>query len=146
MIVNLSDADKEMAELFRLAWEVGKSWKCDWPNHKAQEHQEDETWARWNLDYVYGDQVSLVGPNKKRKFMKEGLIYINVYTPLGAGLVSARNASQVAVFAYEGQRTPSDVWFRDVRIESEGHGHGGGKNKSWWTTLVVAKFIYEHLR
>jgi len=145
MITSMSQADKEMAELFRVAWEETAGYLCDWPNSKARDHQESETWARWTLDYATGDQVTLGGKNK-RKFNKSGLIYVNVFTPLGAGLASARDASQIALFAYEGQRTPSDVWFRRVRIESEGHGHGSGKNKSWWTTLVVAEFTYEHLR
>jgi len=146
MITNLSDADREMAEIFRQAWEIGAGYKCDWPNLKVEDHLADETWARWNLDYLGGGQVSLVGAAGQRKFSKKGLIYINVFTPLGGGLASARDASQIALFAYEGQRTPSDVWFRDVRIASEGHGQGSGRNKSWWTTLVVADFIYEHLR
>lgn len=145
MITNLSDADEEMAELFRQAWEVEAGYKCDWPNHKSADHQEDETWARWALDYVAGDQTSF-GKTGQRKFEKVGLIYIDVFTPLGMGLKNARDAAQVALFAYEGKRTPSDVWFRNVRIDSEGHGRGGGREKSWWTTTVVAEFIYEHLR
>jgi hypothetical protein len=146
MITNMSEADSEMAELFRQAWEVTAGYKCDWPNIKVADHLAGETWARWNLDYFDGRQVSLVGPDRQRKFSKEGLIFINVFTPLGAGLNNARDASQIALFAYEGKRTPSDVWFRDVRIASEGHGQGSGRNKSWWTTLVVARFTYEHLR
>lgn len=145
MIVNLSDADREMAELFRVAWEVTAGYDCEWPNHKALDPGEDDTWARWNLDYAGGRQ-STFAKNGQRKFEKTGLVYVNVFTPLGAGLADARDASQIAIFAYEGKRTPSDVWFRNVRIESEGHGRGGGRNKSWWTTLVVAEFTYEHLR
>lgn len=145
MITNLSDADREMAELFRQAWEVTAGYVCDWPNTKTQEHDETDTWARWALDYVDGRQASLAGTGQ-RKFSKMGLIYVNVFTPLGGGLASARDAAQIAIFAYEGQRTPSDVWFRNVRIESEGHGQGTGRNKSWWTTLVVAEFTYDHLR
>lgn len=145
MITNLSDADKEMAELFRVAWEVNGGYVCDWPNAKVNEHDEGDIWARWALDYVSGGQNTM-GPSGSRKFEKVGLIYITVFTPLGGGLAQARNASQIAIFAYEGQRTPSDVWFRDVRIESEGHGQGSGGKKSWWETLVVARFTYEHLR
>lgn len=146
MITKLSDADKEMADLFRQAWEVSAGYKTEWPNMKANINPDDgDTWARWNLDYVGGGQSSM-GKTGQRKFEKRGLIYVTVYTPLGAGLASARDASQVAIFAYEGKRTPSDVWFRNVRIESEGHGKGTGGNKSWWTTLVVAEFSYEHLR
>ena len=145
MIINLSQADEEMAELFRQAWEVTAGYRCDWPNQKVLEHAGDETWARWALDYVMGSQTTMA-PKGQRKFQKEGLVFVNVFTPLGAGLKSARDAAQIAVFAYEGQRTPSDVWFRDVRIESEGHGEGGGGSKSWWTTQVVARFTYEHLR
>lgn len=145
MITNLSDADKEMAELFRQAWEVTAGYVCDWPNAKSADHEEDEIWARWALDYAVGNQTTMAGTGY-RKFMKEGLIYIDVFTPLGGGLAQARDAAQIAIFAYEGNRTPSDVWFRDVRIESEGHGQGSGRNKSWWTTQVVARFTYEHLR
>lgn len=145
MITNLSDADREMADLFRQAWEVTAGKSCDWPNMKTDDHSEGDTWARWTLDYVAGRQATMA-PTNQRKFNKQGLIYITVYTPLGGGLAQARDASQIALFAYEGQRTPSDVWFRNVRIESEGHGQGTGRNKSWWTTLVVAEFIYEHLR
>lgn len=145
MITDMSQADKEMAELFRVPWEVTKGYICEWPNHKALDPAEDDIWARWNVDYVTGGQVTMAGPGQ-RKFRKGGLIYVNVYSPLGGGLTQARDASQVALFAYEGQRTPGDVWFRNVRIESEGHGRGTGGNKSWWTTVVVAEFIYEHLR
>ena len=145
MITNLSQADVEMAELFRIPWEVVANRVCEWPNHKEQEHQEDAIWARWTLDYAAGRQATF-GATGQRKFSKSGLIYINVYTPLGGGLIQARDAAQIAIFAYEGQRTPSDVWFRNVRIDSEGHGRGSGGNKSWWTTVVIAEFIYEHLR
>lgn len=145
MITKMSDADQEMAELFRVAWEVTNGYKCDWPNHKSQDHAETEVWARWARDYLSGFQVSMGGTGG-RKFTKDGLIYINVFTPLGGGLISATDAAQIAIDAYEGKRTPGDVWFRDVRIESEGHGRGSGKDKSWWTTTVVARFTYEYLR
>jgi hypothetical protein len=145
MIETMAQADEEMGELFRQAWEVEKGYICDWPNAKAATHAADEPWARWNLDYVGGRQLTFAKPGA-RKFTKQGLIYINVFSPLGVGLGDAREASEVAIKAYEGKRTPGDVWFRNVRIESEGHGHGGGRNKSWWTTLVVAEFTYDHLR
>lgn len=145
MIETMAQADDEMAQLFRVPWEEVAGYVCDWPNHKANDPGENDTWARWTLDYADGRQRTY-GKTGERKFSKAGLIYINVYTPLGAGLGSARDASEIAIKAYEGKRSPSDVWFRNVRIESEGHGHGGGRNKSWWTTLVVAEFYYEHLR
>jgi len=145
MITDMAQADKEMAELFRQAWVVTAGYPCEWPNHKAITVAEDDIWARWNVDYVAGRQTTMA-PRGQRKFSKSGLIYVNVFSPLGGGLAQAREASQVALFAYEGQKTPGDVWFRNVRIESEGHGRGTGGNKSWWTTLVVAEFTYEHLR
>jgi hypothetical protein len=145
MITSMAQADKEMAELFRQAWEVQNNYKCDWPNAKVQQHLENEVWARWALDYVGGGQATM-GKTGGRKFTKTGLIFVTVFTPLGAGLASAREASEIAIAAYEGQRTPGDVWFRNVRIESEGHGQGSGRMKSWWTTEVVAEFTYDYLR
>jgi hypothetical protein len=145
MITSMAQADKEMADLFRQSWEVGAGFKCDWPNHKTEEHAEDETWARWALDYFGGRQVTMA-KKTQRKFNRQGLIFVTVFTPLGGGLASARSAAEIAINTYEGERTPGDVWFRNVRIESEGHGQGSGRNKSWWTTEVVAEFIYEQLR
>jgi hypothetical protein len=145
MITSMAQADKEMAELFRQAWVVTAGYKCEWPNHKEIEHAANEIWARWHIDYTGGGQETLGAPGHRR-FTKTGLIYIDVYTPLGTGLASAREASEIAIAAYEGKRTPNDVWFRNVRIETEGHGHGTGKNKAWWTTLVIAEFTYDYLR
>lgn len=145
MIKDMAEADKEMAELFRQKWVVQNQYPCDWPNHKSGEYEEDETWARWSLDYAAGGQSSLSGVGK-RKFYKSGLIYVFVFTPLGTGLAKAREDAQIAIDSYEGKRTPGDVWFRNVRIDSEGHGKGGGGNKSWWTTTVVAEFTYDYLR
>ncbi len=145
MITTMSEADKEMAELFRQAWEVTAGYVTEWPNSKTTEHLDTDIWARWALDYAAGRQRTL-GAAGNRKFEKAGLIYVTVFTPLGAGLANARDASEIAIAAYEGKRTPGDVWFRNVRIDSEGHGRGGGGNKSWWTTVVVAEFTYEHLR
>lgn len=145
MITSMSQADKEMAALFRQAWEVTAGYKCDWPNIKTEEHLESETWARWALDYFGGRQVTMA-KKTERKFNRQGLIFVTVFTPLGGGLASARSASEIAINTYEGERTPGDVWFRNVRIESEGHGQGSGRNKSWWTTEVIAEFIYEQLR
>lgn len=145
MITDMAQADKEMAELFRQEWVVTKGYSCDWPNHKAGDYSEDEIWARWSLDYVGGRQSSMGGVSN-RKFQKTGLIYMFVFVPLGTGLTAVREASQVAIDAYEGKRTPGDVWFRNVRIDSEGHGKGGGGNKSWWMTTVLAEFTYDYLR
>lgn len=145
MISNMAQADKEMADLFRKKWETENSLICDWPNRKVAEHGQDDTWARWSLDYAFSEQSSF-GPKGHRKVYKEGIIYINVFTPLGAGLSNARKFAQIAVDAYELQRTPNDVWFRSVQIASEGRGRGSGRDKSWWTTLVTARFQYEYLR
>lgn len=145
MITSMAQADKEMAELFRVPWEVTAGYVCDWPNHKSPEHEETDIWARWALDYAAGRQTTLAAAGS-RKFSKQGIVFVTVYTPLGLGLGNARDAAEIAIKAYEGQRTPGDVWFRNVRIESEGHGRGTGRNKSWWTTLVAAEFTYEHLR
>ena len=145
MITTMAQADKEMAELFRVPWEVTAGYVCDWPNAKNVEHEATDTWARWALDYASGRQTTFAKVGE-RKFEKMGLVYVTVLTPMGAGLTNARTASEIAVAAYEGKRTPGGVTFRNVRIESEGHGQGTGRNKSWWTTLVVAEFNYEHLR
>lgn len=145
MILTMTQADEEMAALFRQAWEVTAGYPCLWPNSKAAGIDKEKIWAHWSVTYTGGRQLSF-GPVGRRKFEKTGSVVIVVFTPYGKGQSNARGIAEIALGAYEGKRTPGGVVFRDVRIDTEGQGQTETGSTGWWATAVVAPFNYETLR
>lgn len=143
MITDHHVAADEMADLFRVPWAaLGRV--CQWPNLALDaKPAETATWARWTLIHADGGQNTLAGVQGRSRHGKSGAVMVEIFTPLGKGVKLAYDAAQVAINAYEGKRTPSDVWFRNVRISDEGQGRGG--ESAWWSTTVVADFTYDNL-
>lgn len=144
MITSMAQADREMAELFRQAWEVEANLPAVYPNSNAGVPKA-ETWAHWGISYTGGGQRSF-GPKGRRKFEKTGSVVITVFSPLGKGSSFGRDKAAIALEAYEGKSTPGGVVFRDCRIETEGEGSVDGSNSAWWATVVLAEFNYFYLR
>lgn len=140
-VANHWTAADEMLDRFLVPWKaLGRT--VEVPNLDFTKPADTATWARWTLIHGEGGQRTLAGATGRSRFGKGGEVWVTVFTPLGAGLKVALEAAQVAIDAYEGKRTPSDVWFRNVRIEDEGQGRGG--DAAWWSTRVVADFTYDN--
>jgi hypothetical protein len=141
MIVEHADAVEEMLALFKAVAD-GQGWSVEWPNTEFAKPALTATWARWSIQYVTGGQASF-GETGNAMFTNTGFVMVELKTPLGSGIRSAYLAAKRAKDAYEGKRTPSDVWFRDVRIVDQPDGRGGADG--WWTTVVLADFTYDNL-
>lgn len=142
MITDHYQAADEILELFNAPWGA-LGHVIEVPNMRFDPPAETAIWARWTLIHADGGQNTLAGAEGRSRFGKSGAVMIEVFTPLGGGLKVAYDAAQVAVNAYEGKRTASDVWFRNVRIVDDGRGRGG--DKAWWSTVVVADFTYDNI-
>lgn len=143
MITDHYQAADEMVDLFRVPW-VALGRVVQWPNQALDaKPSETATWARWTLIHADGGQNTLAGAVGRSRFGKSGAVMVEIFTPLGTGTKVAYDAAQVALNAYEGKRTSSDVWFRNVRITNEGQGRGG--ESAWWSTTVVADFNYDNI-
>lgn len=144
MIDDHWQAADEVADLFRVvAAAQVPAWPVAWPNMDFDKPGPAVTWARWTLNHVAGQQRTLAGTDGLSRYDKTGFVAIEIFTPLGKGVKLAYSAAQVALSAYEGKRTPSDVWFRNARIADDGEGQGG--DKGWWSTLVLVDFTYDNL-
>lgn len=142
MITDHYQAADEMAELFRVPW-LGAGHTAEWPNMRFDKPADSATWARWTLNHATGGQNTLAGTDGRARHGKGGFVMVELFTPLGKGVKLAYDAAQIAINAYEGKKTPSDVWFRNVRIADDGQGQGG--EKAWWSTVVIADFTYDNL-
>lgn len=141
MITDHYVAADEMVDLFLAA--VAGAFPIEWPNTKFTKPDATDTWARWSITHGAGGQATLAGATGRSRFNKGGAVHIEVFTPLGEGLKVAYDAAQIAVNAYEGKRTPSGVWFRNVRIDDNGQGRGG--DSGWWCSVVVAEYEYQNI-
>jgi hypothetical protein len=100
----------------------------------------EEPWARVTIRHVAGGQATLLGDAQVTRFTASGIITIQVFYPLKrGGLSNARSLAKVAKSAYEGKSTPSNVWFRNVRIVEV------GPDGPWYNVNVLANFEYDEL-
>ncbi len=74
------------------------------------------------------------------RWNRKGLVFVQVFTKTGNGLVLSDKLTKICVDAFEGQTTPSGVWFRNVRSNEV------GANGSWYQVNVIAEFEYDELK
>lgn len=76
----------------------------------------DEVWARIRFEHYSRGQGSLANVEGKRRWASAGICTIELNFPYGKGAKDPYETAEDVCRLYEGKRTPSDVWFRDVRI------------------------------
>ena len=108
------------------------------------------TWARPTVQHFTGNQDSLIGglvgdigepdrPNVRR-YRRGGVFTAQIFVPIGKGLVEGYELSNLVSDAFEGTSTPSDVWFRNVRLREI------GPDGEWFQTNVLADFEYTEIK
>lgn len=141
----MATAVSEMEAKFRAAWSPRLA---DYPNQDFTLPAHSVVWARWRCQHVNGNQSSLATVNGKRRWARTGNVIVQVFTPLNASELSAYDTGEVVVGAYEGKRTPSGVWFRNVRIIEINRDIDGGISanvSSWIQRNVYADFLYDQI-
>ena len=143
MYANVETAAKEICQLFVDAWkENGVSLPAAFPNSKFKlsDMNASSMWARWSLQHAIRDQATLANVDGKRRWRSSGLVTVETYTAIGKGVIAPYQAAQKVVNAYEGQRTPGDAWFRNVRMIEIGE-----TSELWFRIDVYADFEYDIL-
>lgn len=146
---SIATAMREMQALFSAVWAPRDGALIDWPNSKFTiPGDKSLVWARWRVQHELFGQNSLANVNGQRKFGREGTLYIQLFFPLNAGVIDAYNFAEDVVKAYEGKRTASDVWFRNVRINEalrDSIAEGSEPTDLWMQFLVIADFLYDQI-
>lgn len=136
--LTIIEATKEICDKFVQVW----PYTCHYPNMDFKVPAKSEIWARWQIQYNWGGQGSLANVEGNRRWMREGTVIIQVFTPLNIGQETRYNAVETIVNAYEGKRTPSDVWFRNVRFNEV---IGGTEVSGWQQTNVYIDFLFDQI-
>jgi hypothetical protein len=97
--------------------------------------------ARIVIRHVGGRQATLSNQDGQRTFEKTGIIGVQIFAPLvaGLGLTVVEALAKVAKSAFEGRATPSGVWFRNVRAVEV------GPDGAMFQINVWADFEYDEL-
>lgn len=100
----------------------------------------DEPWARISILHNVSDQAALLGDDVsgRRRYTNLGIITVEVYTPIGQGLVLIRQLAPIARKAFQGKHSsPGNIWFRRARINE------AGVDGPWNRMTVIVDFEYD---
>ena len=76
----------------------------------------DVVWAQIRFEHTSRGQASLSNENGKRRWGSDGICTIQLNFPYGKGVKMPYDEAERIARLYEGKRTPSDVWFRNVTV------------------------------
>lgn len=106
-------------------------------------------WAKLTLTHTSGSQDSLAGADGKRRWNATGLGTLSLMFPLGEGIEGPLDIAEAVQALYQGNRTSSDVWFRNVRIEERdprGDSPPPKSQSKFYQIDVVFEFTYDTLK
>lgn len=98
------------------------------------------SWARATVTHGVRGQSSLSNHENKQRYTAVGLVIVQVFTPRGNGLSISDELCKIIEDALDGVKTPSGVWFRNVRSTEV------GPSGSWFQVNVIAEFEYDEIK
>lgn len=149
MTATVFQARDEILSLFKAAWDAGAESagvlvlyadsKADIPTGMDADNN-PLPWARVTVQHIGSLQGSLAGSHGTRRWTRNGIVTVQIFTAFGTGLSLSDKLAMIALGAFEGKETASHVWFRNVRPEEI------GQDGVWFQTNVIAEFTYDEVR
>lgn len=138
MSADFETAVDEIFDLFAAAWNT-TGYPVDYENLRNDgttvkvPPSTRTPWARVNLRHVTGGNAAI----GNKLFDRGGVLTVQIFIVVGVSLTPAYQLAKTVANAFQGQSTPSAVWFRNVRINEIGN------DGSWYQTNVLADFEYD---
>jgi len=95
-------------------------------------------WARVTLTHVSGRQATLCGADGSQRFRREGVLFVQIFTPMGDGLTRSDSLTNVVIQAFEGQRFDGG-FFKNVRVNEI------GPDGDHYQVNVIAEFEWDQI-
>lgn len=113
--MTFDEARDAMLATFKAAWDPRVALYPDVPGDPPSSAV---LWARVTLLHAVGRQASLTGGLGTVKYERQGILWIQVFAPVGDGKKAGYDAAQVLVNAY--QAAQGSVWYRNIRMNEMG--------------------------
>lgn len=138
MSLTFAEARDEIYTVFKTAWDP-TGYSVFYEDVAKDRDTRNTPWAVLTLRHATGFQATLSMPGT-RVFRREGILTVQVFTPVGKGLQDYYGLAKVVVDAYEGHSTPGGVWFRDTRIAEV------GRDGKFFQSNVLTNFQYDEIK
>ena len=107
-------------------------------DNKKLEKPDNEKWTRLNIQFNDGNQDSL-GKTGNRKYVKRGLIFVQVFTPINTGTNENDDLCKECQDLFDGVRI-NDLWMYGGKINTI------GSDGEFYQQHVVVEFEFENIR
>ncbi len=114
--ITFKQATDEMLTMVKAAWDP-TGHEMFYESVREQRETDDTPWASTVIRHASGRQLTF---GKPAQFERIGTIIVSVYAQVGKGLSDPYALAKILADAFEGQSSPSGVWFRNVRINEIG--------------------------
>ena len=123
--------------VFKDVWDT-TGYPVQWDDHSSDVPDATTPWARATVQHDSSGQSSLANANGAKLFANTGSLFVQIFTPIGGGLVEARQLAQKVVNQFSRVNSPVS-FFRPRMRES-------GKSGAFQMTLVIVDFDYTDVR
>lgn len=140
-ITTIREAREEILNHFILAWEAQMNAPDLLFDDKERDVPDNDDFARVSVQHNVRDRRTLGDETGNRRFRSFGIVTVQIFTVSGDGLLTQDGYTNVAVNAFEGQKTGEDrVTFRNVSHQEI------GQDGPWHQTNVTAEFDYDFIK
>ena len=136
--MKFEEARDAIFKVFLDAWDA-TGYPVTWTDVASEINNSETVWARVVLRHADGGQASLGGEIGSKRWERSGILFVQVFAPVGDGSTAAYNAAQLVADAFQSV-IGSDVWFRNVRINEV------GSNGAFEQINVLVNFFYDDVR
>lgn len=150
MSLTREQARDEILTVLKTAWDAGvesagvpiyyQNTEGDPANTQITGTTDPSSWARATLLHNIRRQGALSAATGHILYEIEGILTIQLFTPHGDGLLKSDKLSKIVEDAFDGVKTPSGVWFKNVRSNEV------GPSGAWFQTNVVVEFNYDEIK
>jgi hypothetical protein len=111
-------------------------------DNKSQANEDTNlAWLRVTLKPVLGVQETL-GQSGTRRFKRQGLLFIQIFTPLDKGMQASDHLADGIINFLEGGKTPTN----NIPFNNVSPPQNMGNEGSWQQVNIDAEFIYHTLK
>lgn len=140
MLSTFTEARDDILGMVKTAWATAGSYTLLYDDIKGVIPTTAVPFARAIVRHNTGRQSSLSGGLGTKKFTRQGVLSIQIFSVSGTGLQSADSLCKIMMDAFEGKASPNGVWFRNARINEI------GADGFWFQTNVIIEFEYEEIK
>ncbi len=142
MTATLTEARDEILSTFKAAWDADSNSQniVVFYDDTRKDLSSETSWVRISVQHNIGYQATLTSASMNQRWRRKGIVFVQVFTPLGDGMKTNDVLSSIVRNAFEGKTTSKDIIFRNVSIREI------GESEKWFQTNVVAEFEYDEIK